>query len=112
MLSGNQKRSQVDLTRGHPCLDTGTMCRNTNYAPRLTGLDLTLTVDESLMRESLQTLFRLTIKEALRRGARDIDLTQLRMGYLWSRQRSQLARGGQQDDTARRIEEMWTKGPS
>lgn len=43
------------------------------------------TIDESLLQESLHTLFRSVVQEALRRGARDADLQLLRRKYLWMR---------------------------
>src|ERR1700722_19701723 len=89
---------------GSPPIDEGTLCLWATNPPRILESG-PLVVDGTLLEETIHTLFRLTICEALRRGAKDGDLSQLRMRYLWSRQTS----GRIQDDLSRELDEDWTE---
>jgi hypothetical protein len=71
-------------TKGCPPIDKGTLPLNTMTHPRSLGL-APLILDDSLLQTSLHTLFRSTIQEALRRGAKIGDLQFLRRKYLWMR---------------------------
>jgi len=70
--------------KGCPPIDKGTQSRSAMMRPGSLGLT-PFTLDESLLQESLHTLFRSIIQEALRRGAKDGDLQFLRRKYLWMR---------------------------
>jgi hypothetical protein len=81
------------------------MCRNVSSPPK----SVDFAVDRKLLLEARFTLFRTTIREALRRGARDLDLFLLKVHYL--------LRGGQPDpldlsglgSMVREFEEDWAR---
>ena len=71
-------------------IDEGTLCRHSSMAPRIVGSS-SLSVDAALLGDASHATFRWTIQEALRRGARELDLSLLAAKYSsWAK----TARGG------------------